>query len=97
MTEHEAIQYADALIEHDKFDRSIPYHAYKEDAEGWVVRVGCSQCQAVNINGVSCHETGCPNVVTYVECYSCGAEFRRGDSHECEEFDDMHEADPDND
>lgn len=24
-------------------------------------RVGCSQCQALCINGVACHESGCPN------------------------------------
>lgn len=24
------------------------------------VRVGCSQCEALCINGVACHETGCP-------------------------------------
>lgn len=24
-------------------------------------RVGCSQCNALVINGVVCHETGCPN------------------------------------
>lgn len=24
-------------------------------------RVGCSQCQAACINGIPCHEQGCPN------------------------------------
>ena len=24
-------------------------------------RIGCSQCQACAINGVACHEHGCPN------------------------------------
>ena len=24
-------------------------------------RIGCSQCQAMAINGVACHEHGCPN------------------------------------
>lgn len=24
-------------------------------------RVGCSQCEALVINGIACHETGCPN------------------------------------
>ena len=32
-------------------------------------RVGCSQCQAVCINGVPCHETGCPN--ERHECKGC--------------------------
>jgi len=26
------------------------------------VRVGCSMCQALVINGVACHEKGCPNM-----------------------------------
>lgn len=30
--------------------------------DGRYVRVRCSQCQAVVINGVACHERGCPNV-----------------------------------
>ena len=25
------------------------------------VHVRCSQCEAMAINGVACHETGCPN------------------------------------
>lgn len=25
------------------------------------IHVGCSQCEAVFINGVPCHEHGCPN------------------------------------
>lgn len=32
------------------FDKSTGY-----------VRPGCSQCNALVINGVACHETGCPN------------------------------------
>lgn len=37
------------------FDRSrtIPF--------GGGVRVGCSQCVALVINGIACHEHGCPN------------------------------------
>lgn len=27
------------------------------------VRIGCSQCEALVINGVACHERGCPNQV----------------------------------
>jgi len=39
------------------FDRSSPVPFEKS------ARVGCSQCEAVCVNGVPCHETGCPNVV----------------------------------
>jgi len=31
--------------------------------------VHCSQCEAVVINGVPCHETGCPQAVH--ECHGC--------------------------
>jgi hypothetical protein len=27
------------------------------------VRLGCSRCDALSIQGIACHETGCPNVV----------------------------------
>lgn len=33
--------------------------------------VGCSQCQAVSINGHACHERGCPNIVP--TCRECGS------------------------
>jgi len=48
----------------------------------------CSQCEAVTINGVLCHETGCPAPVE-TECSWCGAMFtpeQRGQrccSHSC--------------
>ena len=35
------------------FDKSTTSDGY--------VRLGCSQCQALAINGTACHEQGCPN------------------------------------
>lgn len=35
------------------------------------VHVGCSQCEALCINGIACHETGCPNQTR--ACDECGA------------------------
>lgn len=32
-------------------------------------RIRCSQCEAVAINGVACHERGCPNATH--ECKGC--------------------------
>ena len=32
-------------------------------------RVRCSQCEAAAINGVPCHETGCPHALK--ECHGC--------------------------
>ena len=38
--------------------------------------VRCSQCAALAINGVPCHETGCPN--QRHECHGCNATVPRG-------------------
>lgn len=48
--------YLDALIAQG-FDRSTL------DEEEGTIRVRCSQCAALVINGMACHETGCPNSV----------------------------------
>ena len=42
------------IRERDGFDAS-----YK--LESGAIRIACSQCEALVINGVACHETGCPN------------------------------------
>lgn len=60
-------------------------------------RVWCDQCQMLSINGVACHETGCPNSgakwdpeneewVRYRECRECrecGSEVREGEVCNC--------------
>lgn len=46
---------------------------------GKYVRVNCSQCEASVINGVPCHERGCPNEVH--ECRGCNALVERGISY----------------
>jgi hypothetical protein len=38
---------------------------------GGMIRAACSQCAAIVINGLACHETGCPNQ-TY-DCKGCNA------------------------
>lgn len=51
--------------------------------------MNCDQCQMLSINGVPCHETGCPNArktwieergewVSFVECFYCGCEVEAG-------------------
>jgi hypothetical protein len=45
------------------FDKTTTHQGVKG------VRVGCSQCDALVINHVACHETGCPNAVH--ECAGC--------------------------
>ena len=52
--------------------------------------MSCNQCSMLAINGVNCHETGCPNAgkkwaavegewVRYVKCPECGCEVREGE------------------
>lgn len=52
---------------------------------------GCDQCQMLNINGVNCHEQGCPNKnahwsqereqwIHYFECGECGDQIEVGES-----------------
>jgi hypothetical protein len=43
------------------FDQS--YRKERDDAGRFskAVRVRCSQCEALVINGLACHETRCPN------------------------------------
>lgn len=50
----------------------------------------CDQCQVVRINGVACHETGCPNSWLHPitgepylrECEECGCDFKPEEKHE---------------
>jgi hypothetical protein len=54
----------------------------------------CDQCEALMINGVFCHETGCPNRkaryidgawVKFYECRECGDEIEKGEVCSCME------------
>lgn len=47
----------------------------------------CNQCEALYINGLFCHETGCPNSgkrwvegewVRFVKCFECGYDVVEG-------------------
>lgn len=45
-----------------------------ENASAYL-RIRCSQCEAVSLNGLPCHETGCPNATN--ECEECGCDIRK--------------------
>lgn len=71
------------------------------------VRQTCDQCNVLYINGVRCHETGCPEAWRdhTVECGDCGCDFQPDERHQtiCDdcltaamndrEFDDMFDND----
>lgn len=55
--------------------------------------ISCDQCEMLAINGVACHEIGCPNMgkhwedgkwVEYHECFVCGSMVRAGESCACQ-------------
>ena len=58
--------------------------------------MNCDQCQAAMINGVFCHESGCPNTkktwvqdreswVKFIRCFECGEDVEAGESCNCHE------------
>jgi hypothetical protein len=58
----------------------------------------CDQCEALLINGVFCHETGCPNSrktwiedrgewVLFVDCFECGYPVELGTACDCQNSD----------
>lgn len=53
------------------FDHAITLGFDLSEPNGRYVRVRCSQCQAMCINGTPCHERGCPNAMH--ECRGCNA------------------------
>lgn len=44
----------------------------------------CDSCELLRVNGVVCHETGCPqsHIGTLRECKWCGQEFGPEDRHQ---------------
>lgn len=49
--------------------------------EDTYLKVKCGQCDALVINGVPCHETGCQNKGR--ECFECGCHIPAGESCDC--------------
>lgn len=50
--------------------------------------MSCNQCEMLSIQGIACHESGCPNAgkrwlegawVRFVECWVCGYELPEGE------------------
>jgi hypothetical protein len=35
----------------------------------------CNECIELNINGMNCHELGCPNIRTWLTCGHCHTRF----------------------
>jgi hypothetical protein len=65
--------------------------------------MNCDQCQMLSINGVACHESGCPNMrsrydatgdrwIRQRKCFDCGYTVDCDDPCCSEDFDDMEAA-----
>ena len=60
------------------------------------IKVTCDQCSSMVINGLFCHEHGCPNEykswegeewVKYYKCAECGFSIKEGDLCSCNDED----------
>lgn len=51
--------------------------AYRNGDEITLKQTGCDSCSPANINGILCHEAGCPDAWKdyIIECFQCGCEF----------------------
>jgi hypothetical protein len=60
--------------------------------------VTCNQCEMLSINGIACHETGCPNSrktwiadrgewVLFLKCSVCGCDVEDGTVCDCQTLD----------
>lgn len=47
-------------------------------------RKPCDQCNILYINGVRCHEIGCPEAWKdyTIECFECGCDFKPTEKHQ---------------
>ncbi len=67
----------------------------------------CDQCEQLRINGVVCHEIGCPNMgrtwdedreqwIKYRACFECGCDVEVGESCDCQDdFEEVWECEDD--
>jgi hypothetical protein len=53
----------------------------------------CDQCEYLVINGIGCHETGCPNQGS-IECESCGECVRAHNVHYANDWDGLEYCKP---
>ena len=44
----------------------------------------CDSCEMLGINGMACHETGCPDAWKdyKIACFQCGCDFQRENRHQ---------------
>ena len=75
--------------------RNIEDRKYAAELLEWAGKpFKCDQCEALMINGVFCHEIGCPNSgkkwidgewIAFYECFICGYDVRDGETCGCQE------------
>ena len=95
----------EAKQEHDEPESDKPWQVSSsmedfvkeaaDELESDAPKFGCDQCEMLSINGIPCHELGCPNGkktwvpekgwVRYNECPICGSDVEEGESCNCQE------------
>lgn len=56
-------KFEDEEEEAEKTLEKLKWYGFdKSSREGTSVDISCSQCEVLVINGVPCHERGCPNM-----------------------------------
>jgi hypothetical protein len=63
------------------FDQSVPIGRDNDGQFARGIRVRCSQCEALVLQGTACHEHGCPNIAR--ACRECGNVIPHGESCNC--------------
>lgn len=73
---HASLSPIRTLAEQHAIDESLQAQGFDRGSRG------CSQCQALSINGTPCHERGCPNARTVQDSeYNDGGGFQDGDEY----------------
>jgi transposase-like protein len=69
----------DSLIDRGFDNSEIASADYTDDVDPsdqeFAIQIGCSQCEALAVNGHATHEHGCPNGRRY-KCHECGQDHR---------------------
>jgi len=96
----------EAKQEHDEPESDKPWQVSSsmedfvkeaaDELESDAPKFGCDQCEMLMINGIPCHELGCPNGkktwvpekgwVRYNQCPECGSDVEEGEPCNCNEF-----------
>jgi hypothetical protein len=88
------VDHCNSLISIGKYYHEQRVTRIKENEDYKNAKKRCDQCNPLVVNGVFCHETGCPTQhkkwvedrqewVRFVKCHECGFEVEEGETCSC--------------